>query len=256
MNPDNPTFTFQEIHLEETDSTSDYLVRLCDEQNDQLPNFTTVTADFQTAGKGQKGNRWEAEKGKNLLFSFVVYPGFMPVKEQFYLSQLVSLSLKKVLDRYTHHITIKWPNDIYYKEKKICGFLTEVYIQGGGIGRCINGIGLNINQDDFISDAPNPVSLKQILGKKLSLREVLNQIMHAIADSYRQLEEQPEAEKRILMRNYRKALFRSEGFFPYRDKQGLFMGKVVTVEPDGTLVLKDKEGGLRRYLFKEVQYVL
>ena len=164
MKPCPDTFPFPLVALDETASTNQYLSQLCNQLQESVAELTTVTAEFQTAGKGQRGNTWEAEEGKNLLFSFVLYPSFLEARRQFILSQIVSLAIKEELSRWSDEITIKWPNDIYWKDKKICGILIENDLSGHHIRRSIAGIGININQEVFNSDAPNPFSLKQIPG--------------------------------------------------------------------------------------------
>ncbi len=154
------------IILPETDSTNNYLTQLCNEQQSAVREFTTVIAERQTAGKGQRGNSWESEDCRNITFSFVLYPTFIEARRQFILSQIVSLSIKEELDQWTEGISIKWPNDIYWNEKKICGILIENDLSGHHIGRSISGIGVNINQDVFRSNAPNPISLKTNHGKR------------------------------------------------------------------------------------------
>ena len=176
MKPCPETFPYPLIALDETDSTNRYISQLCNELQESVAELTTVTAEFQTAGKGQRGNTWEAERGKNLLFSFVLYPTFLEARRQFILSQIVSLSIKEELDRWSDEITIKWPNDIYWRDKKICGILIENDLSGHFIGRSISGIGININQNEFHSDAPNPVSLKQITGQEHDRYEILSHI--------------------------------------------------------------------------------
>lgn len=244
------------IHLNETDSTNRYLQQLCQEAgNNKVEEFTTVCADYQTAGKGQRGNSWEAAKGANLLFSFVCYPTFVPIRQQFVLSQLISLGIKETLDEYCSDISIKWPNDIYWKEKKICGILIENDLQGNSIGRCISGIGLNINQEVFLSDAPNPISLKQITGKHYQRETILEKVMQRIEQSYQKLKEEPAYASELATR-YAASLFRREGLHCYQDKDGLFNARLVRVEADGRFVLMDEANQERSYLFKEVQYVL
>jgi biotin-(acetyl-CoA carboxylase) ligase len=157
MKPCPDTFPFPLVALDETASTNQYLSQLCNQLQESVAELTTVTAEFQTAGKGQRGNTWEAEEGKNLLFSFVLYPSFLEARRQFILSQIVSLAIKEELSRWSDEITIKWPNDIYWKDKKICGILIENDLSGHHIRRSIAGIGININQEVFNSDAPNPV---------------------------------------------------------------------------------------------------
>ena len=244
------------IHLNETDSTNRYLQQLCQEaSNNKVEEFTTVCADYQTAGKGQRGNSWEAAKGANLLFSFVCYPTFVPIRQQFVLSQLISLGIKETLDEYCSDISIKWPNDIYWKEKKICGILIENDLQGNSIGRCISGIGLNINQEVFFSDAPNPISLKQITGKHYQRETILEKVMQRIEQSYQKLKEDSAYASELATR-YAASLFRREGLHCYQDKDGLFNARLVRVEADGRFVLMDEANQERSYLFKEVQYVL
>lgn len=244
------------IHLNETDSTNRYLQQLCQEAgNNKVEEFTTVCADYQTAGKGQRGNSWEAARGANLLFSFVCYPTFVPIRQQFVLSQLISLGIKETLDEYCSDISIKWPNDIYWKEKKICGILIENDLQGNSIGRCISGIGLNINQEVFLSDAPNPISLKQITRKHYQRETILEKVMQRIEQSYQKLKEDSAYASELATR-YAASLFRREGLHCYQDKDGLFNARLVRVEADGRFVLMDEVNQERSYLFKEVQYVL
>lgn len=244
------------IHLNETDSTNRYLQQLCQETgNNKVEEFTTICADYQTAGKGQRGNSWEAAKGANLLFSFVCYPTFVPIRQQFVLSQLISLGIKETLDEYCSDISIKWPNDIYWKEKKICGILIENDLQGNSIGRCISGIGLNINQEVFLSDAPNPISLKQITGEHYQRETILEKVMQRIEQSYQKLKEDSAYASELATR-YAASLFRREGLHCYQDKDGLFNARLVRVEADGRFVLMDEANQERSYLFKEVQYVL
>src|SRR5690554_1314415 len=133
------------IRMDETSSTNSELKQL--QQKKRLPEGSIVVADYQTQGRGQAGNTWFSDKGCNLLFSFLVYPKFIAANRQFILSRIVSLAIKKVLDRYFDDITIKWPNDIYWKNKKIAGMLIENTLMGQKINSSIIGIGLNVNQD-------------------------------------------------------------------------------------------------------------
>ncbi len=250
-------FDFPIIVLEQTDSTSRYLSSLCEEQHDQLGSFTTVRAEFQSAGKGQRGNSWESEAGKNLTFSFVLYPESLPAKRQFVISQVVSLGIVQVLQSYqADGFSVKWPNDIYYLDKKICGILIEVYLQGMNLGRCVCGVGININQDYFLSDAPNPISLCQIVGREVDREELLQQVLSEIRKLYLQLLGGGEQVVIELSDLYFQHLYRKEGYYRYKDAQGEFMAKLVKVGLDGRLFLEDKERLLRSYLFKEVHYII
>lgn len=246
-----PEFPVPLIHLDETDSTNHFLIALCKEQTpDEL---TTVVARFQTAGKGQRGNSWEAEKDKNLLFSYVLYPTFLEARKQFLLSQIASLAVKETLDSYIGDVSIKWPNDVYWKDKKICGMLIENNLEGSYISQSIAGIGININQEEFHSSAPNPVSIKQITLRESDRMEILAQVLQRVKAYYKLLQ---KGETELITYRYQKALFRKEGMHLYKDSKGIFNAKIVKVEPDGQLVLQDDTGKIRRYVFKEVQYVL
>ena len=150
--------------LMETDSTNRHLTQLCDEQGTDIPEFMTVIAERQTAGKGQRGNSWESEDCKNITFSFVLYPTFIEARQQFILSQIISLSIKEELDEWAEGISIKWPNDIYVDGKKICGILVETILDPDLKG-VIVGIGLNVNNEDF-------QSMKQITHKEYKISKL------------------------------------------------------------------------------------
>lgn len=245
------------IQLEQTDSTNRYLTSLCDERQDEVEQFTVVMADYQSAGKGQRGNSWESESGANLTFSFVLYPSFLSAKRQFVISQIVSLGVVNALSKYVDEgVSIKWPNDIYYHDKKICGMLVEIYLEGTNLGRCICGIGLNVNQEVFLSDAPNPISLCEIIGRKVDRMTLLQDVMEEIRSLYSQLQEGDEDMGKSLAVNYFQQLYRKKGYHRYKDKDGEFSAKLLMVEPDGRLVLEDEGQRQRSYLFKEIQYII
>ena len=143
------------IRLQTVDSTNRYL-HDCPPVGEE--EMTVAVADYQTAGRGQGTNTWESEAGANLLFSLMVHPCWMPVGRQFLLSMAGALALKETLDAYIDFVTLKWPNDVYWRDSKLSGTLIETTVNSRGIGRCIFGIGLNVNQREFRSDAPNPVS--------------------------------------------------------------------------------------------------
>ena len=235
--------------IEETDSTNKALRERM--ATGQVEEGSVVVAGFQTAGRGQVGNVWESEAGKNLTFSVVLYPGTVPANRQFVLSQLAALSVKEVLDAYTDHITVKWPNDIYWKDKKICGMLIENDLCGKNIYATIIGIGINLNQLEFRSDAPNPVSLAQITGSVYDADDVLDRFLSILYKWYLRL---LKGEEDILRNKYREALYRRDGYYPFSDDDGGFAARIYDIEPTGHLVLQLQDGTLRRYAFKEVRY--
>lgn len=237
------------IRLEEIDSTNRYLKNYREEGDEEM---IVAVADYQADGKGQGTHTWESEKGKNLLFSIKVYPHWIPVRRQFVLSMAGALAVKDALDSYVENITLKWPNDVYWNDKKISGTLIENTIDSKGIKSCVFGIGLNVNQLVFHSDAPNPVSLAQILGHEVDRDEVLKKILDGFEKYYELLR---RADYMDVSGIYHLSLYRRKGFHPYRDANGEFEGALVEVEDDGHLILHDRQGRIRSYAFGEISIV-
>lgn len=228
------------MHIDETDSTNRWLREQGGEEN------MVVCADYQTAGRGCGTNHWESERGKNLTFSMLLHPHDVPAQKQFRISRAISLAICKALGQHIGDLSIKWPNDIYWRDGKIGGILIEVTLQGNKVKDCIIGIGLNINQRVFRSDAPNPVSMWQICEQETDCEQLLQEILQAFQE-YMGKSNKDE---------YQSMLYRRKGFHPYADKDGAFMAEIIDVEDDGHLLLRDDNGQLRRYAFKEVTFVI
>lgn len=237
------------VRLDEVDSTNSFL-RSYAETTDKL--ITVVTAAYQTAGRGQGTNRWESRRGENLLFSIRTHPSWVPVGRQFLLAEAGALALKEVLDTYTEGIALKWPNDIYWHDKKLSGTLIETSVTSQGLRRCVYGVGLNVNQTEFPADLPNPVSLAQILGHPVDCDLLLRQIIAAFKKYYELTREGAYSDIAAL---YYESLYRRQGYHRFRDKDGDFDGAIFGVEDDGRLLLHDREGRIREYFFKEVEFV-
>ena len=227
------------IHFDETDSTNRWLKENGSER-------MAVVADYQTAGRGCGTNTWESERGKNLLFSLLIHPAEVPAVKQFRISMAISLAILDTLEQHIGDVSIKWPNDIYWRNGKLGGILIENRLQGGCIKDCIIGVGLNVNQEQFHSDAPNPVSLKRIHGQETEREQLLSDILVRFDEYLTQ----------DLKARYLSRLYRRKGFHPYADKEGAFMAEIIDVEDDGHLLLRDDNGHDRRYAFKEVQFVI
>ena len=243
----NPLYGAGYFFIKETQSTNTLLWEML--RKKQLPEGFVVQTDFQSAGKGQTGNSWEAERGKNLLFSMLLYPQRIPTDELFLISQIVSLAIKKALDKYTTDIEVKWPNDIYWKNKKLAGILIENSFQANKV-KTVIGVGLNVNQLIFLSDAPNPVSLGQITGHTLNRSQVLKSICENILELYQ------ESNTDYIRSAYTDILYRRNGFHPYKTETENFIAKIVSVHPDGKLELETEQGERKGFYFKEVQFVL
>ena len=236
---------FKIIHIGETDSTNRWLR---DYSLTQPDGEYVVVADYQTAGKGCGTNSWESERGMNLTFSMLIHPQDIPANRQFHITEVVSVALCRMLDSYIYNkVEIKWPNDIYVDNRKVCGILIENRLQGSVIKDSIIGIGLNVNQREFRSDAPNPVSLWQLLGHEVNRDELLLSFLNCF--------EVVSAEETTVS-TYRKRLFRKgeTAFFAVGDDR--FRAKLIDVEPDGHLVLMDEQGLRRTFAFKEVQFII
>jgi len=234
--------------IKETASTNELLWKML--RDNTLSDGFVVRTDFQTAGKGQIGNSWESEPGKNLLFSMALSPQKIRPDQQFLISQLVSVGIKKALDQYMDDVTVKWPNDIYWKDKKLAGILIENSLQGRQIKFAVVGIGLNVNQTEFVSNAPNPVSLRQIAGKRIVRNSLLKKICQNIMDLYCHLNVE------TLQAEYANMLFRKDGFHTFKADGELFEARIFRVHPDGRLELETSEGEYRSFYFKEVSFVI
>lgn len=243
---------FNHIVLQETSSTNSYIEKIIQEGK-TLEEFTVVSAVKQYSGRGQRGNSWESEEGKNLTFSFVIYPNHIPVNRQFIISKAISVAIKDTLNDYSDGFAIKWPNDIYWNDKKIAGILIEHTISNNTIDRTIVGVGININQQMFISDAPNPVSLINIIGTETDKEEVLERVMSRFIDIYNKLK---EGKTYGLDDNYINSQYRLRRKEKYRDKDGEFEAVITDIEDSGLLTLTDTYGRERKYWFKEVEYII
>ena len=240
------------ISLDETASTNLKLKQLLKEKS--LTEGSIVKTDFQTQGRGQAGNSWFSGKGCNLLFSCLLYPKFVIANQQFIISRIVSLALKEVLDQYMKSISIKWPNDIYWKDKKIAGMLIENSLIGKKIEFSIVGVGLNVNQDDFPLQLPNPISMKQVMGVEYNRDELLATFSDVLFSLYQSLQ---QGDGQSIEQKYLQQLYRNEGFHWYEDDNGRFKAKIKDVLPTGHLILETLIGEeKRKYAFKEVSFVL
>ena len=229
-----------------------------------------IYAGYQTAGRGQAGNGWESEEGKNLLCSILVESRKTKDKRPFYLNVVVSVAVYRVIQSFVFErsglgslseaVSIKWPNDIYWQDKKIAGILIENAIVGNDLQYSIAGIGINVNQTEWQSDVPNPVSLKQITGKEYDLDELMQQL-------YAQVQSALQEDARAY---YKAHLYRKEGYWPFVERevgiaptmnassqvQGQFMACIEDVLPSGEIILRDQTGKERKYHFKQIRYVV
>lgn len=241
---------FRMIELDSTDSTNQFLQNY---QDNPERRITLVSAEYQTAGRGSGTNTWESAQGQNLLFSLLTHPRWQPPTQMYALSEVAALAVCRALDDFVPGFQVKWPNDIYYADTKVVGMLIENKLRGNQIDRCIIGIGLNVNQTRFLSDAPNPCSLALIMGHSVERRFVLERVMEHFTHLYGRLE---HGRAEDIHAAYLDKLYRKGEMHTYRDAEGAFRATLTDVLPDGHAVLVDEEGRTRTYAFKEVSYII
>ena len=243
------------IRIAETDSTNRWLR---DYKPAEDKEMTVCVADYQTAGRGCGTNSWESERGENLLFSLLCHPVGLEANRQFLLSVGISVILRDILEEILGGrgaVSIKWPNDIYVDNRKISGMLIENQLRGGKVCQSIIGVGVNVNQTVFTSGAPNPVSVSQLLGRRCDKEQMLESVVRRFGEFLCGIADEDMME--AWFDNYKQSLYRRVGFYRYSDVQGEFDAELVTVEPSGRLVLRERgKTGVRAYSFKEVAFVL
>ena len=231
-------------------------------------NLFTVYTFRQTAGRGQAGNAWESEDGKNISMSVLVW--VKSIAEAARLNLLVPLAVCNVLGE---EFTIKWPNDVYWGDRKVAGLLNENVIIGSEVAYTVAGIGINVNQEVFRSDAPNPVSLKQITGRTYELEPMIDAIVDELERLLPLLKDYT-----ALKQAYMARLYRRTGLHPYVERdvsvvpttiataapvkgqrskvKGTFLAEIADIDEVGRLVLRLEDGTTKTYHFKEIRYVL
>lgn len=234
--------------IEETTSTND------EAREAKYRHGDIVWAERQTAGRGLRGHSWTSPEGENLTFSLVLEPIFLPVGEQFLLSEAITLALTDTFAALGIDTRIKWTNDIYVGDKKLVGILIEHNYAGASLSRTIAGIGINVNQTEFDSALPNPISLALAAGRTFNRSRVLEAFLTHCQRRYAQLE---RGEKEALQHAYRKRMYRLGEEHPYRLPDGtLFRAAIQGVRPSGELILRLTDGTTHDFLFREVEFVI
>lgn len=238
------------ISLPEVNSTSTWLK----ERAADFDGPVVVSTDCQTGGRGQRGNSWEAEPGRNLTFSILFIPKGIAPARQFFISEAVCLAVVDVLRRHLpqpEEVRVKWPNDVYVGDRKICGILIEHSLESAtAIRHTIAGIGVNVNQERFLSDAPNPVSIRNITGEETPLKPLLEELVAAVFANFGEPAESLHA-------RYLKTLWRGDGEHPFATPDGeTFTASITDIDPSGILTLHRTDGSENRYLFKQVRFIL
>lgn len=220
---------------------------------DKYRHGDAIIALRQTAGRGQRGRSWESEPGENLTFSVVLEPVFLKVTEQFMLSEALALAVADTLRHYKLEPSVKWTNDIYVGNGKICGMLLEHDIKSDHLSRTIAGIGINVNQTAFSPNVPNPSSISLLTGRRYDIMEVFDTFSTKFSERYKTLE---SGDFRLVSEAYNESLYRRD--IPARyfiPGEGEVPGIIRRVEQDGRLIV-EIEGRERSFLFKEIEFII
>jgi len=226
----------------------DLALQLC--QQSAAPEGTLVITDHQTAGRGQRGNTWVASRGENFTLTFVLRPGFLAIKDQFYLNIAVALGLHDYLSSKTDKaVHVKWPNDILIDDKKVCGVLIENQLQGQHFTNALVGIGLNINQQTFAITTATSLSLAT--GEHYALATELPSLLAALEARYLQLR---EGKLETLKKQYLDTLYWIGEERQFTSADTVFNGTITGIDPSGKLKVETSTG-LRTFDLKEIAYV-
>lgn len=241
------------IFIPETFSTNNLLNSIVQEdlfQNRKTEEFHTIYTDFQTNGRGMAQNTWHSISGENILASSYFTPMLLP-KKQFFFNIFFSLSIREVLSKYLHDVKIKWPNDLYVKNKKIVGILIEHTIQGERIIQTIAGFGININQTEFPEYIPHPTSFKLETGRTFDRLTIIKEIIDAFQHYYDLLHNKKFD---YLQEEYYRHLYHINEFHTYIIGTQEVEAKITGVDEYGRLLLKGRNGEMYCCGFKEVRY--
>ena len=239
------------IWFKELDSTNDELLR----HISGYDNLSAVAAVSQTSGRGQRGNRWLSRPGDNLTFSLLLKWKDFPAREVMAVTCLSALSVRDRLREEGVQAVIKWPNDIYVGNRKVCGMLIENGLDGASLAWSVVGIGINLNQTEFPGELLNPISLKRLTGRFYEPEPFLEKVCGAIEKLLPELAS-PEG-RNGLREAYERDLFQKDISASYRDLADgeEFTGILRGITPEG-LVCIESEGRERTFGFKEVGYIL
>lgn len=219
----------------------------------KLKHGTLVFAHDQWAGKGQRGRTWNSNPGENIILSAVLEPVALPISAAFGLSACVALACHELLSKYAgpEATRIKWPNDLYWNDRKAGGILIENHFKGDRWVFAIAGMGVNINQVEFPPTARLPVSLRQITGRQYDAVELARELGTCVEKRYAELE---AGGVPAMVDAYNAALYRQGQEVRLKKDNAVFTTRVERVTAQGELLTRDVLD--RRFTFGEVEWVI
>lgn len=248
------------IEIQSVDSTNNYARKQIGPvsqpgNQDEPPYGAAFFAHEQTAGRGQRERSWVSEKGANIAMSIVMDPRPLLISRQFHLNACVAVSVQEFFIKYAGETTsIKWPNDIYWQDRKAGGILIESGVRSleSGVKKwdwAIVGIGININQTDFPDWLPNPVSLKQITGKDLDPVTLAKELCSCLDKNYRQLIAEGFQD---IFTTYNATLYKRDQQQRFKKENRVFEAIIKGVSPDGKLIVS--HGIEEEFDFGEIEW--
>jgi BirA family biotin operon repressor/biotin-[acetyl-CoA-carboxylase] ligase len=238
-------YTFQELP-----STNTWLMEFLVAH--KLPEGTLVLADHQTKGKGQFGAIWSSEPFSSLTFSILLKPIFLPISNTYDISICIALAIHDCLNELRPGFKIKWPNDIYFENKKVAGILIENQIHKSTCEHSVVGIGLNVNQTDFFK-LPNATSLKQIIGVNFPVQNLLDRLCETIEARYLQLRANMYPS---LLKSYLEHMYWFNEIHTFQSNAMQFNASIIGILRNGRLLLKFSDGSTRDFEIKELQFIV
>lgn len=233
------------------DSTNSYALELISKSNPS--EGTAISAGYQTNGRGQIGRKWDGEQDKNLYSSIILKPAFIPANDQFCLNQVVSLAVSSAIDDYIpKRSKIKWPNDIYIENRKICGILIQNMLSGANIQYSVIGIGININQEEFHPDIPNPTSIYMEKNLYSDITEVRNTLFSYVEYWYEMLKKDKKNE---INKCYHENMYRIGQSTTFKYENSYIRGTIEGVNDKGKLMLK-KENEIKAFNLNEIKMLI
>ncbi len=243
------------VKLNSTKSTNDYLRSCKLSKQETQGGFLVVATEEQTAGRGSGENTWESAPGKNITFSIRCHPTHILPSQQYILSMGIAIAIRRTISKClpNENVTIKWPNDIYINNEKVCGILIECKLHGKVISECIIGVGLNVNQHQFSPELPNATSISLYSHKEHDRDFLLQNILIEFLEQYKTIKEKKYD---LIRQEYHNHLYRSKNLWKFEDLNKQFTASIVGVEDDGHLVLKHTNGEIVKYDFHTVKFII
>ena len=238
------------IYLPTCHSTNDIAAELV--RSGASMEGAVVITDDQTKGRGQRGTTWVAQQGMNLTMSVLLTPVFLPIAEQFLISQAMALGISSYLNNYSDKVKIKWPNDIYIDDKKICGTLIENSIQGTSLASSVIGIGVNVNQ--IVFDNPRATSLAKIFGHNFNLNEEFSKLVRHLDAWYLKLKSINHKEE--IRVAYLDNLYGYNQLCLFRYQNKIISGTVTGITNYGRIcILFENDSEIKELDLKEVEWI-